>query len=116
MERTIPSVFARSEQLGSTLGQGTYRFIKFCATGSKHGVGIWFVGKMLDHAAPAAGVAPPTAAMPAAQPGRLFKICASASVPRVPVKGDCEKSPLRSAAVGTMTGSEEIPWTTRRPS
>src|SRR6266849_8545684 len=31
-------------------------------------------------------------------------------------KGDAEKSPARSAAVGTTTGSDEIPWTTRRPS
>src|SRR5713226_10524120 len=30
--------------------------------------------------------------------------------------GVAEKSPFRSAAVGTTTVSDEIPWTTRRPS
>ena len=71
----------------------------------------------LEMAVPEAMGAPPEAATAPAQPGLVFRMFAVKSVLNVPPKVvPPEKSPMRSAAVGTVTTSDEIPCTIRRPS
>src|SRR5258708_26169704 len=68
-----------------------------------HGAGILLFVKMLPYGVPSAILElRPSAAK---QPGRLFKILALASVPAN--EGSEEKSPTRSAAVGTLTVSPD---------
>src|ERR1700730_18215350 len=121
MDWKMFAVFDKFEQFGSAFGQGTNWFIKLSAAGSKQVVGITLFGKRLWYASP-------TWAVPARQLGRAFRIAAKASVPITAVlvgsfglagsnrNGEAEKSPFRSAAVGTTVGSPEIPCTMRRPS
>src|SRR5258708_562354 len=88
---------------------GTYRFIKSAATGSWQAVGITLVGKTEFQLTPAAGIAPPVAAMELARaaPPRLYRTSAKTWPPRAAAKSSRaglvarEKPPAGSASVGT---------------
>src|SRR5262245_22353709 len=96
---------------------GTKRPSRSAAVASKHSEGITFPGKMSANAVPAWIGAPPCVATAALQPGRLFRTPATVGSFNVPANaGDEEKSPERSASVGTVTGSEAIPCRSLRPS
>src|ERR1039458_8309914 len=96
--------------------------MRAAAVGSKHWVGTWLLGKIADQAVPDAMGAPPSAATAFAHPGRLPSAVARKLSVNVPAKvlcgpeGPCEKSPFRSALVGIVTRSEEMPCTIWRSS
>src|ERR1700680_89249 len=94
-------------------GAGT-NLNKFAATGSKQVVGILLPGKILVHAGRllgsiVAGRTPPAAPIAAAQPLRFCRTASRVELERLPPNGEAEKSPVRSVAVGTTTGSEVTP-------
>src|ERR1017187_2987609 len=96
--------------------------MRAAAVGSKHCVGIWLLGKIADQGVPGANDAPPSPATAFAHPGRLFSAVARKLSVNVPAKvlcgpaGPSEKSPFRSAAVGTVTRSDGMPCTIWRSS
>src|SRR6267154_1031638 len=77
-----------------------------------HAVGIWLLVKTFAYGVPSAIGEPSPSAV--RQPGRLLRMFAFASVPAN--VGPAEKSPKRSAAVGTVTVSPEVPRRMRSPS
>src|ERR1700675_1268643 len=101
--------FARLEQVGSAFGQGTNRFIRLTATGSKQFVGILPLGNATEYGTdPVGGVE--GNGIPALH--RAFRMEANASVPILPPLV-ANPSPARSEAVGTAVGSPVMPCTIR---
>src|SRR5579872_84120 len=79
------------------------------------------LGKIAFHPRPAAGAAPPAAAIAPLHPGRPFRTLATngslIEPPNCcPGEAMAEKSPALSAPVGTITCEPDCPCTMRRPS
>src|SRR5882724_10766367 len=112
-------VLAIFEHVGSTFGHGT-NLSRSRATGSRQLVGTTLVGNTDTQVAPGAAGQPRLVSIAAI----LASVMAAGSQVFVgspghgpPAKnGVCEKSPARSAAVGTFAGSEVNPCIVRRPS
>src|ERR1700745_1815048 len=86
------------------------------AVGSKHCVGIWLFGKIVENgcgplfAATESRATCPPGVKASWQPARFSKSCANVWSFKNPVNaGPAEKSPLASANVGRNTWPDEIP-------
>src|SRR5439155_3456645 len=108
------------------LAWGTYCCSRERDTGSWQSRGMTFVGKIEAQVTPSegnvvGGGVPPklVIAVEHGVPVQLRELSTSARVWVVTEPGNgvpAEKSPRRSASVGTVTVSDEIPWMMRRPS